>query len=608
MRCLVARFDGQSVLYPLPRAEARLGSSSSNDIRIPFPGVSRAHALLVPTADGFLIRDTGSKNRLFVGDQRVEEVALSAGVPVQMGRAFLTIEDVSTSDVEIGLALPRRSDSSGVASRETGSESGNGAPALAALRFMRQIELAGKRRIRRDLQSWMAAAHEAMHADALVLLQIDQANEAILASAGNLPSDALIDRIASAVQLDRKPQPSALRVLLDRTVLTARTPGRGRIRCLAAMLQQPPDSLEGWQRDLFEFAARKFLDIEEPQESEALPEQAGELKIPEGMVIGESAAMRNLLGQIKATIRSRMDVLLWGETGTGKELFARMIHASGPTASGPFVAINCAAIPSELLESELFGVQGRVATGVDPHPGLFVQADGGSIFLDEIGELAEPLQAKLLRVLQEREVLPLGATAPRKIEARVIASSNRDLLKRTEEGRFRADLYYRLRGLQFHIPPLRDRREDIVPLLLAFATRAADSYSRRIGGVSRKAVHLLAEHDWPGNVRELKSEVERAVLVCPPGSTLQADHFGAIKWAAQRKSARPPVETPNLAATREAVGESQQLTQRIDAVEREAIQEALVAARGNKSLAARMLGISRNGLAIKMRRLKLTWI
>jgi transcriptional regulator with PAS, ATPase and Fis domain len=283
------------------------------------------------------------------------------------------------------------------------------------------------------------------------------------------------------------------------------------------------------------------------------------------------------------------------------------VHASGPNASGPFVAINCAAIPSELLESELFGVHGRVATGVDPRPGLFIQADGGSIFLDQIGELAEPLQAKLLRVLQEREVLPLGASGPRKIDVRVIASSNRDLLQRTEESRFRADLYYRLRGLQFHIPPLRERREDIPALVLAFVTRASEAHHRRVQGVSRKALQLLMEHDWPGNVRELQSEVERAVLVCHRGGTLQAEQFGSVKWAVDRKSAAPsgadkPSATLPMAVPRHDDGT---LPERIDALERKAIKDTLRAARGNKSLAARMLGITRNGLAIKMKRLNI---
>ena len=581
MLCLVARFDGQSIRWPLPSGEARLGSSASNDIRLPFPGVSRSHALLIRTAEGFVLRDTGSKNRLFVGDRRVDEVQLSPGVPVQIGRAFLSIEDLSTSDIDIGLALV---DPPQYSERSEDTDGGDAvSPVPAAIRFMRQIELAGKKKVRREVQSWIRAAREAIGADALVLLQ----NDSLVAASGPCP-DALIDRITSAVQLDRKPQPSAIRILMDRTVLTSRMPGRGHLRCCAAVFRQAADSIEEWRRDVFEFAARKFLDIEEPFEADAVPETP--LRIPAGMVIGESAAVQNLLSQIRATVGSRIDVLLWGETGTGKELFAQLIHQSGPTASGPFIAINCAAIPSELLESELFGVQGRVATGVDPRPGLFVQADGGSIFLDEIGELAEPLQAKLLRVLQEREVLSLGAASPRKINVRVIASSNKNLLERTEAGVFRADLYYRLRGLQFHIPPLRERREDIPALVLAFVTRASEEHGRHLTGVSRKALKLLMEHDWPGNVRELKSEIDRAVLVCPRGGTLQAEHLGAVRWAVERRvGAKEPARTHDL--------ESQLLD-----VERAAIERALAAANGNKSVAARILGISRNGLTMKLRR------
>ncbi|HVT18534.1 MAG TPA: sigma 54-interacting transcriptional regulator [Thermoanaerobaculia bacterium] len=327
-----------------------------------------------------------------------------------------------------------------------------------------------------------------------------------------------------------------------------------------------------------------------------------ELRIPEGMVVGTSPAIADLLAQLRATVKSDLSILLTGETGTGKELFARLIHASGPHGEGPFVAVNCAAIPSELLEAELFGVAARVATGVDARAGLFVQADGGSLFLDEIGEMPERLQAKLLRALQQREVLPVGGSAPRGIDARVISASNRDLGRQVKEGGFRADLYYRLRGLQLELPPLRARREDLPPLILALASRAALKYGRSIRGISRRALALLFEHDWPGNVRELASELERAVLLCPGGGMLRREHFRLGGPAGPRGGA-PAGDLPAPPAERTAGGETRGLRARLEAIEREAVLEALALAKGNRAEAARRLGITRNGLGLKIRRL-----
>ncbi|KAB2965053.1 MAG: sigma-54-dependent Fis family transcriptional regulator [Thermoanaerobaculia bacterium] len=328
-------------------------------------------------------------------------------------------------------------------------------------------------------------------------------------------------------------------------------------------------------------------------------------------VLGDSPAMRKLLAAMTPTVCSHLDVLIVGETGTGKELIAEMVHASGPTAKGPFVAINCAAIPNELLEAELFGIEARVATGVDPRPGVFVKAHGGSLFLDEIGDMADALQAKLLRALEQREVLPLGGQKPRKVELRVISASNKPIGEFVQQGRFRPDLYYRLRGLQFHVPPLRERAEDVAPLALAFAERAARRYGKRIAGISRPTFDLLLEHLWPGNVRELKSEVERAVLLCPDGAALDGTHFGPVRWQVEQRrlggghafqsGATAPAH--DHAPERGETAPFRTLRERFDEVEREALREALNRTGGNQTEAAKLLGITRNGLAMKVKRL-----
>ena len=342
--------------------------------------------------------------------------------------------------------------------------------------------------------------------------------------------------------------------MLERTATHALLLGAarhdGRSRFLAAVLARPDARPAPWQTDLFGLVARKLIP-HLPMPAPLAPcAPSSDLVLPASMILGTSPAMGSLLAQIRATVRSKADVLLTGESGTGKELLARTIHNSGQHPDGPYIAINCAAIPSELLESELFGVQKGVATGVDSRPGRFVQADGGSIFLDEISELADNLQAKLLRVLQEREVLPLGAQSPRRISVRIISATNCDLDEHVRDRRFRADLFYRLRGLRFHVPPLRDRKEDLPELVIAFASVAATEAGKVIRGVSGKALDLLLEHDWPGNVRELQTDVNRAVLTCPDGGVLDPSDFGHVRWVVEerRKQALARDEAPSPSA------------------------------------------------------------
>jgi len=303
-------------------------------------------------------------------------------------------------------------------------------------------------------------------------------------------------------------------------------------------------------------------------------------------------------------VSSTKDVLLLGETGTGKELFASLIHRSGPDRAGPFVAVNCAAIPTDQLEAELFGIGRGVATQVDARPGLFLQADGGTLLLDEIGEIPDAVQPKLLRAIEEREVRPVGAARPRKISLRLVAASNRDLPAMARDGRFRPDLYYRLQKVEIRLPALRERREEIPELVTRFVRECSAAEGKRIRGVTRRALDRLLAHPWPGNVRQLKTAVERAVLLCPDGGALESKHLDLDE---------PPADpVPDRAAevSKPATGGAvpraiRPLQERLDEVERTAILEALAASRGNKTQAARLLGISRPGLAMKIKRLGL---
>src|SRR5581483_10655878 len=237
--------------------------------------------------------------------------------------------------------------------------------------------------------------------------------------------------------------------------------------------------------------------------------------------VARSPAMIRVLGLIARAAQSSVNVLIEGESGTGKELCARALHTHGPRAARPFVAQNCAAVPEALLESELFGHVRGAFTGADrSHPGLFEQADGGTLFLDEIGEASSPVQVKLLRVLQEREIRPVGATAARRIDVRLVAATNRDLRHESDAGRFRLDLFHRLRVFPIVVPPLRERREDVAPLAEHFLDRLAREEKKPIAGFHPDTLAVLRDHAWPGNVRDLENEVHRLVVCAEPGDVI----------------------------------------------------------------------------------------
>jgi Nif-specific regulatory protein len=273
------------------------------------------------------------------------------------------------------------------------------------------------------------------------------------------------------------------------------------------------------------------------------------------------------------------------------------VHDRSPRRERLFVAVNCAALAENLLESELFGHRRGAFTGAAAdRKGLFETAHGGTLFLDEIGETTPAMQAKLLRVLQEGEVVPVGETRPRKVDVRLIAATNRSLEEEVRGGRFREDLYYRLRVFPIRIPPLRDRREDIPELVHHFVGRHASRLGRPRVAVSDAAIAALQTHSFPGNVRELENEIERAVLLCDPGEELGPEH---LSDEVQRAAAAAP------AGSARASGDGS-LRDRVDAHERSEIESALARAGGNKTHAARALGLTYRGLLKKMQRLGMT--
>lgn len=242
-------------------------------------------------------------------------------------------------------------------------------------------------------------------------------------------------------------------------------------------------------------------------------------------IIGRSKAILSLIGEVKKIADSKSNVLLLGDTGTGKELFARSIHYSSSRKDRPFIPINCSAIPDNLLESELFGYMKGAFTGaVSNKRGLFEEADGGTIFLDEIGDLSQQLQAKLLRVIDDREIRPLGSVQSKKVDIRLITATNRDLAKAVADGSFREDLFYRINVIRLELPPLKERKDDIIVLANHFLGKYADEIGKEVRRIDDAAAKLLVDYHWPGNVRELQNIIERAVLITE-GPALLAEHL-----------------------------------------------------------------------------------
>ncbi len=300
-----------------------------------------------------------------------------------------------------------------------------------------------------------------------------------------------------------------------------------------------------------------------------------------GGLLGKSAALRGSIEQaVRVARHGGVTVLIQGETGTGKELLARALHDASPRARGPFVTVNCAAIPSELMESEVFGHERGAFT--DAHaakPGLFEEAHGGTLFLDEIGHLPLQLQGKLLRALEERRIRRVGATQSREVDVRIVAATHVDLAEAVQLGTFREDLFYRLNVIVLELPPLRDREDDVELLAEAFAKELAKRYELPLPSLTAHVRTGLRSHTWPGNVRELRHAIERALLLSEPG-TLDPQHFAP-------RLAPPDAESGAIAS----------LAGTLDEVMAAAARSAVERHGGNKSAAARQLGISRARLA-----------
>ena len=315
-----------------------------------------------------------------------------------------------------------------------------------------------------------------------------------------------------------------------------------------------------------------------------------------GSMVGCSKAMREIFGLVEQIAPSNVSVLITGESGTGKELVARTLHDLSPRKPRPFVAVNCAAIPETLIESEVFGHEKGAFTGaVERRAGCFELAQGGTLLLDEIGEMPAGTQAKLLRVIEERKLRRLGARTEQDVDVRVLAATNRDPDLAVSEGHLRADLFYRLNVFNIHLPPLRQHLEDLAPMAEAMLEQMNQKHGRKVSGVASSLLDRMMAHDWPGNARELRNTIERAVILCQDGMPLDAGHlppgFG--------KTQIPATSAPDAGVVQVPVGTT------VDEAERMLILRTLEATGQNKTRAAEILGVSLKTMHNKLKEYRL---
>jgi len=613
-------------LFPLTQDEVSIGRDPSNEISLLDSLVSRRHCVIRQEASAFRLQDLESRNNTFVSGVPVRDRVLVHGDQIRVGNSILIFQGPSSDSIPGNASLqldatPVPGAATVILRKEDALYLQPSRPLPATAKTVRDLNvlLEFSRTVNsvrgldalqeRVLESVLAivpadqaailltengvagfssivgrnrelGANQPIHASQTILNRVLEENLAVLSS--DVQSDdayreaeSLIERrVHSVLAVPLEVQGKVLGVMY----LDASSPGArfdsdllqlvttlGNITALAIENARQLERLGGENRRLYE-----------------------ELNIHHSM-IGESKAMHEVYDFVSRVAGRDSTVLISGESGTGKELVARAVHMNSGRADKPFVAINCAAITETLLESELFGHERGAFTGaVSQKKGKLEVAEGGTVFLDEIGELAVPMQAKLLRVLQEREFERVGGTRPIKLDVRLIAATNRDLKEASKTGGFRPDLYYRLNVVSLQMPALRERREDIPMLAAFFATQCGEKVKRRVAGISPEARVCLMRYDWPGNVRELENAIERAVVLGSTELILPDDLPDSI--LEETAAAGEPVS-----ALHDGIREAKKVL----------IERAIEQANGNYTEAAKILGVHANHLFRLIRTLNL---
>jgi Nif-specific regulatory protein len=619
---------------------ATIGRAWSNALQLMDEQASRTHARFAHSPKGFQIEDLGSRNGVIVNGQRVPRALLKPGDEIQLGDSLLVYEpdfDLkvdSASDATVVMYPPDPRATSSVV-RKTLDAAHPEALAEPAEETLDALKAAHRR---------LKAVYEISRAvgSAMEMRELlDAILKAVLSALGRgaamillhgVDSDTL-EPVAALAIGEKKEMPvsktvfgmvtKGLKGILSsdaikdprfakshsitlhgiRSVLCAPLTARG--RAIGVLLVQSTESVAAFGEEdlklLVAVGAQAGLAIENARTLIGLRRDNANLRaiVRGGLeIVGDSPPLHAALRMAEKIAPSAATALLQGETGTGKELFAAFIHQRSPRREMPLVCVNCSAIPETLLESELFGHEKGAFTGAEKaKAGIFETAHGGTLFLDEIGEVPAPVQAKLLRAIEQKTFYRVGAVKPTSVDVRLVCATSRDLQADVHEKKFREDLYYRISVLPIVLPPLRERKEDIPLLARHFLKRYATKFSKPAQDIDRQAMNVLTGYAWPGNVRELQNVIERAVILCD-GQRIETGHLpqgiGGVSEAGARPAAPKTVEEKDLP-----------LAQKVAELEKACIEKALREARGRKSEAVRLLRISRPTLDKKIKEFSL---
>lgn len=559
---IVAKFDDQTIRSTIEEGPNTIGSDPTCEVCLPNPTVSRRHAVVHVSSKGLELEDLGSTNGTLLRSRRIDRASLEVGDIFVIGRVVVLIEEISDDDLEVGIMVPRDNliEPSGIISPDFGDLTEAFSPldrfTLDHLpRLLDHVE----RDVPRERLAQVVgyALFETMPVTAVEISDLGE-EKGVLYSAER-PEDAEneLDWLELAtptcqirVRFNRPKADDHYRPIVESTLLMMSIDEKRTTEAPAVITHRDVSHLR-------------------PQPPSVDPE------------------VQRIYDQAERVSRGDVGVLICGESGTGKEVLASFLHKASPRTNQTLVTINCASLPRDLLESELFGVERGVATGVEARPGKFENADQGTIFLDEIGDMALETQAKILRVLQEKEVFRIGGSTPRPARARVVAATNRPIAKMLADNTFRGDLYHRIATWEVELPPLRRRRADISNLAAHFLALEAQRYGIRVRGISRAALRSLRRYRWPGNIRQLRNEISRAVLFLEDRELLDTGRL-----------------SPAIRGETSGQGGSS-LSEILEAVERDEIMAALESCGGDTSCAAEKLEVSRPTLYRRIKSLEI---
>jgi DNA-binding NtrC family response regulator len=553
--------------FPLGVGEHVVGSLPTAAVQIEEPGVSRRHARIDVLADGgAVVHDLGSKNGTFVAGKRVREAAVCGFTMVAFGSVQAVIQPADPARDQVLLGSGELPAAPPAAEAAAGLATDGLHPMERLAESLEEVLPA----LAEGLSTPEETAAELAHRWIAVLpvgraeiLRPGPAGEVVVAAAST--SDA-VPRNVGGLEIEG---PDGWRLLLRAPSAVSLSSLKPLFRLALASLAACPRTVRGSAP-----AARRASSA--PPAEPAPPPGLG----PE---------MSKLYRRAGKVARGEVPVLILGESGAGKEVLARWIHEKSPRAAGPFLAVNCAALPRELLESELFGIEKGVATGVEARPGLLERASRGTVLLDEVGDMAPETQAKVLRVLESTSLYRVGGKQPVPVDVRFIAATNRDLGALVEAGSFRRDLYHRLAAFEVRLPPLRERREEIPSLAARFFHRELAKNGMASPGITRAALGALVRHPWPGNVRELQNEIAKATLLLESREPLDLQHL-----------------SPRIRAAESGAPTPLTLEESVRRAEREAFAVAQAAAEGDAGRAMELLGVSRTTYYRKVKELGLT--